>query len=168
MKKQFGSILCAVWLVGCETAPRVEALKRRNGGVSAFNRFVFNDRFSFTDSVHTHIEIPETNIGTGSTTIAGSFGNETVEGSLDILGATHTNPSPIPEYQLLFLRYEKFKHGGQQSSRVGGIENVVTNLAKLRLPVEVIMKVVGQLLEKQSVSIPNILMPVENLAAYGY
>jgi hypothetical protein len=168
MNQKVGSILCAALLLGCETSPKVEAMKRRYGGVPVFNSFVFDDRFSFTDSVHTHVDLPETSTRSRSIGISGAFGSETVEGSLDVLLANHSEILSAPEYRLLFLRYEEFKRGAQQSSQMRGIESVAIYLAELRLPVGVIIKIIGHLLEKQSVSIPNILMPVQHLEAYGY
>jgi len=136
--------------------------------VLAFDRYAFDDRISSADSAHTHVELPETNVEASSINASGSFDSKVVEGSLDILPVNHTASLSASEYRFLFLRYENFRRGGQQSSQVGGIDGVANGLAKLQLSVEVITKVIEQLLEKNSVSIPNVMMPVQYLTAYGY
>jgi hypothetical protein len=163
MNKKFGSILCAALLVGCEISPKFGVAKKKHDETAAFDRFVFDDRLSFADSVHTHVEVPEMNFGVSSIDASGLFGTKTVEGTLDILPGNHT-----ALFSALFLRYENFKHGAQQSIRLDGIEGVAACLAKLRLPVAVIIKVIRQIREGKSVSIPNILMPVQDLEPYGY
>ena len=168
MNKRIGSVLCAALLVGCETLPKVEAAEHRHGLVLAFDKFAFDDRISSADSAHTHVELPQMNIEASSINASGSFDSKVVEGSLDILPVNHAASLSAPEYRFLFLKYENFRCGGQQSSEVGRIDGVAIGLAKLRLSVEVITKVIGQLLKKNSVSIPNVMMPVQYLTAYGY
>jgi hypothetical protein len=168
MNKTVGPVLCAALLVVCETSPRVEGVKHRHGWLLAFNSFAFDDRFSSADLAHTHVELPKMNIEASSIKASGSFDSKVAEVSLDILPVNRIASSSVPEYRFLILPYENFRHGAQQSSQVGGIDGVATGLAKLRFSVEDITKVIGQLLERNSVSIPNVMMPVEYLAAYGY
>jgi hypothetical protein len=82
-----------------------------------------------------------------------------VEGSLDIFWENYTTRNATPKYRLLFARYENFKSGAQQSNRLVGADALESYLVEINFTPDNAKNWVKQVNEKNSVSIPNVMMP---------
>jgi hypothetical protein len=141
-------------LFGCEIAP-------------ALDRPVFDDRFFLvTDSPHSHVEIPEMTINVTNTITASG---RAVEGSLDVRWENSTHPTAAAKFRTLFLRHDdKFRGGAQQPHWIVGREALESYLLELGCTSAEAKDWAGKVREKRgnSLSITNVKMPEEHLAAY--
>ena len=90
----------------------------------------------------------------------------TVEGSLDILWENNAQPTATPRYMLIFARYQNFKNGGQPSKRLVGDYALETYLTEIGFKEQDAKEWIQQVHEKQSASIPNVMMPEAEMAVY--
>jgi hypothetical protein len=90
----------------------------------------------------------------------------TIEGSLDILWENNAQPMATPRYMLIFARYQNFKNGGQPSRRLVGDDALENYLVNIGFQKQNVMERIQQVHEKQSVSIPNVMMPEVEMAVY--
>jgi hypothetical protein len=91
---------------------------------------------------------------------------KTVEGSLDILWENNAQAMATPRYRLIFARYQNFKNGAQPSRSLVGDDALQTYLTEIGFRTENATGWIYQVHEKQSVSIPNVMMPEAEMAVY--
>ena len=91
----------------------------------------------------------------------------TVEGSLDIRCTNWTDEKATPRYNIFFLRYGNFKNGAQKPNPIVGTGGLEHYLIELGFTAENTKNWIKQIREMHSVSIPNVMMPKQRLAAYG-
>lgn len=89
-----------------------------------------------------------------------------VEGSLDILWENHTTPNATPKYRLMFWRYKNFKSGAQKSKHLVGPDALESYLIEINFTPDDAKSSIKQVNEKHSVSIPNVMMTEQYVAAY--
>jgi hypothetical protein len=65
---------------------------------------------------------------------------------------------------LIFARYQDFKNGGQPSKRLVGDDVLEAYLAQIGFRTQNAREWIELLHEKQSVSIPNVMMPESEMA----
>lgn len=89
----------------------------------------------------------------------------TIEGSLDILWENHQQAA-APRYRLIFARYKNFRSGAQPSKKVVGDDALESYLVQIGFAASDAKLWIKQLQEKQSVSIPNVMMPEAEMSPY--
>jgi hypothetical protein len=90
----------------------------------------------------------------------------TEAGMLHILWENHIQSEDRSRYRLLFDRGRYFKSGGQQSKRLLGKDRLESYLVKMKLTAHEAKHWINQAHEKLYVSIPNVMMPLEQMAVY--
>jgi hypothetical protein len=89
-----------------------------------------------------------------------------IEGSLDIQWENYTTPNATPKYRLLFARYKNFKSGAQPSKWLVSANALESYLIEVNFTPDDAKNWLKLLNEKNSVSIPNVMMPEGYITAY--
>jgi hypothetical protein len=89
-----------------------------------------------------------------------------VEGTLHILWENDIHPGATPRYRLLFDRCQDPKVGVQQSKRLLGADRLESYLLKIELTEQDAKYWIKQTHERQYVSIPNVMMPQNQMTVY--
>ena len=89
----------------------------------------------------------------------------TVAGTLHVLWENDIRPEVRPRYRLLFDRHSNVK-SGQRSKRLLGKHRLESYLLKIELTAQDAKHWIQQVHQKQYVSIPNVMMPQEQMAMY--
>jgi hypothetical protein len=160
MRKHTTAIIIGAGLVFYETANAGEKLETSPIFVS---ESVSAHRSRLMDSPHIHEETQPISIDI--TDSIGVYGNR-VEGSLDAFWENHFEPNASPVFKLHFLRYASFRHGAQQPKVSEGFGTLAVYLSEIGFTTDDIMRCIKQLVEKKSISLPNVMLPEQLLAAY--
>ena len=89
------------------------------------------------------------------------------EGTLEIIWQNALEQAATPKYQLFFLRYRNFKSGAQRPNIVVGTDGLESYLLDIGFKPELAKSYVAQVHVERNISINNVEMPEERLAAYA-
>jgi hypothetical protein len=89
----------------------------------------------------------------------------TVEGSLDIFWENNAQPTASPRYKLIFARYHRLEGGAMPSKSIVGAEALESYLTEIGFASKDAKRWIQQLREG-TVSIPNVMMPVNQMPPY--
>lgn len=90
---------------------------------------------------------------------------DTIEGSLDIVWENNTQATATPRYMLLFARYHDFRNAARAHKSIVGTEFLEAYLVEIGFTPTNAKDWIKQLSEG-SVSIPNVMMPSDQMAEY--
>jgi hypothetical protein len=89
-----------------------------------------------------------------------------IEGSLDIIWENNAPPAATPRYMVLFSRYQNFKSGAQPHKSIVGEEALADYLIAIGFKPADAKRWIREVSAKGTVSIPNVMMPEDQMAAY--
>ncbi len=164
MKRELIALVVGAALLGCEM---VYALDKPVAQFSWHDEYLDDQHLRFVDSPHIHREILTMTIeSTSRVAGAGGVHGQKVEGSLDIFWENYLKPTAAPSYRIHFLKYVDPRNGAQQSNTIVGTANLVAYLSEIGFAQEDVSHWLKQVSDKKSLSIPNVMLPMQYLAAY--